>query len=335
MNSKTYYIGESTKTNCNVCTCLANGEMVCDSAPCLIEAEIIENVNNLKTSWNAANNSQFWGFSLDQGYEYFLGTHGPTDEVIQMTQVDSMQTPDDIPSQYDHRQDHGSLGIALDQGLCGASYAFSTIALMNARINLASKTTVSPRLSTQELVSCVESAGCGGGYITHAWFYFNQNGVSFESFEGEACYVYNSGKNNETGTCESTDLTCSETRFMSSPSYRLACEEDIMRDIINYGPVQALIKVAQDFFHYDSGVYHSTMEVPVGQDYYHSVILLGWGQQDGIPYWIGRNSWGEQWGECDDGECGFFKIVRGSNESLVESFVVAAHPDLHGHLDLI
>ena len=39
----------------------------------------------------------------------------------------------------------------------------------------------------------------------------------------------------------------------------------------------------------------------------HAVQLNGWGTtEDGIDYWIGRNSWGTYWGEH-----GFFRIVRG------------------------
>jgi hypothetical protein len=33
-----------------------------------------------------------------------------------------------------------------------------------------------------------------------------------------------------------------------------------------------------------------------GQYADHALVLIGWGEQAGVPYWIGKNSWGSAWG---------------------------------------
>jgi len=43
-------------------------------------------------------------------------------------------------------------------------------------------------------------------------------------------------------------------------------------------------------------------------------MLVGWGEDKGIKYWIGMNTWGIQFGEE-----GFFRILRGENECNIES----------------
>ena len=46
----------------------------------------------------------------------------------------------------------------------------------------------------------------------------------------------------------------------------------------------------------------------------HSILLVGWGEENGTKYWIGMNTWGDQWGEK-----GFFRILRGTDEGHIES----------------
>jgi len=40
----------------------------------------------------------------------------------------------------------------------------------------------------------------------------------------------------------------------------------------------------------------------------HAATCVGWGTQNGIDFWILKNSWGKDWGEK-----GYFRIKRGIN----------------------
>ena len=53
----------------------------------------------------------------------------------------------------------------------------------------------------------------------------------------------------------------------------------------------------------------------------HAVKILGWGTDNGTPYWLVANSWDTDWGES-----GFFRIRRGHNECGIEEAIVAGLP---------
>jgi len=53
----------------------------------------------------------------------------------------------------------------------------------------------------------------------------------------------------------------------------------------------------------------------------HAVKILGWGQEDGVDYWLCGNSWGPDWGED-----GYFKIKMG--ECGVDESVWACTPQV-------
>lgn len=76
----------------------------------------------------------------------------------------------------------------------------------------------------------------------------------------------------------------------------------------------------------------------------HVVKILGWGIENGVPYWLAANSWNTDWGDkgwselffCDFSEfdlssnfpAGYFKIRRGTNECRIEIYIDAALPKI-------
>ena len=112
-----------------------------------------------------------------------------------------------------------------------------------------------------------------------------------------------------------------DKKFGNSSYGILPNVEDIQREIMENGPVVAAFTVYKDFYAYKSGVYHHVAGEDVGA---HAVKMMGWGVENGTPYWLIANSWNSEWGDK-----GFFKILRGKNEVDIESDIVAGLPKLN------
>lgn len=76
-----------------------------------------------------------------------------------------------------------------------------------------------------------------------------------------------------------------------------------MEELFTNGPFESAFAVYEDFFSYKSGVYIHKNGWFVG---YHSIMIIGWGYESGLDYWLVQNSWTANWGIK-----GFFKMKIG------------------------
>lgn len=343
-NGVRYFLGQKITINCNKCTCEGvgdNAEFMCEKHECLVDPEIIDGVNARETElgWRATNVTDFWGRRLDEGISLRLGTLQPQRTVMRMRPVLRRYDASRLPRSFDARTKWRNYihGIK-DQGWCGSSWAISTAAVGSDRFAIMSQGVEKIELSAQHLLSCNNRGqqGCHGGSLDRAWMFLRKYGVV-----DEECYRYNSGSgsvdqcrlpkktNLRTARCSipqdpfyppRTDL------YRMGPAYRLGSENDIMYEIMESGPVQATLKVNHDFFVYEAGIYHQSHFGSTHRSGYHSVRIIGWGEDythgRSTKFWLVANSWGTLWGEN-----GYFRILKGVNECDIENFVLASWAD--------
>ncbi|XP_005997289.1 tubulointerstitial nephritis antigen-like [Latimeria chalumnae] len=343
-----WYPAESTyRENCNLCTCGLDSHWICEQNVCLINEGIIDAINRGDYGWRAANYSQFWGMTLDEGIRYRLGTTKPSSTVMNMNELHmNMKSNEVLPAYFNAAEKWpGMVHEPLDQGNCAGSWAFSTAAVASDRISIQSMGHMTPALSPQNLISCdrKNQHGCNGGSIDRAWWYLRQRGVvteecyPFTSLEKDTphnnrqCMMRsrstNRGKRQATMPCPNP-YAHSNDIYQSTPPYKLSSDEkEVMKEIMENGPVQAIMDVHEDFFVYKSGIYQRTPVSRGKPEQYrrhgtHSVKIIGWGEErqhngENAKYWIAANSWGRNWGED-----GYFRISRGKNECNIETFII-------------
>lgn len=99
-------------------------------------------------------------------------------------------------------------------------------------------------------------------------------------------------------------------------------EETIMREIFTNGPVVCSYLIYDDFVNdYDGKSIYTGPKKDSRLLGGNSGMIIGWGEENEIKYWIVSNSWGINWGLG-----GYFKIKRGENLLKLEDNIVTMYP---------
>ena len=216
--------------------------------------------------------------------------------------IEVEEEEDDAPESFDFRtQWPDCVGEIRNQASCGSCWAFSGAVAFQQRLCIAGGDKVV--LSPQDSVSCDKAnLGCQGGYLPRTWNYYKTTGLVTEN-----CFPYTSQK----GTVEACITECKDgsewKKYKISDYSSFRGVNAIRKEILENGPVQTGFTVYNDFMSYKSGIYKHVSGSALGG---HAVIIIGWGVEEGVEYWIAQNSWDKNWGEngyfrIKTGECGF------------------------------
>ena len=72
--------------------------------------------------------------------------------------------------------------------------------------------------------------------------------------------------------------------------------EDIAKmEIMTYGPIVSSLYANEDFNRYQKGIFSCLEDDSAPTVGIHSVKIIGWGEEKGVPYWLIENSFGTAW----------------------------------------
>ncbi|CAN6183374.1 unnamed protein product [Urochloa humidicola] len=226
-----------------------------------------------------------------------------------------------LPASFDWR-DKGAVTGVKTQGACGSCWAFSTTGAVEGAYFLATGKLLD--LSEQQLVDCDHTCsavaqnecdnGCSGGLMTNAYTYLMQSGGLMES----STYPYTGAA----GRCrfDPAKVAVRVANFTAVVSG--GDEAQIRAALVRRGPLAVALNAA--FMQTYVGGVSCPLVCPRAW-VNHGVLLVGYGARGFAalrlgyrPYWVIKNSWGEQWGEK-----GYYRLCRGSNVCGVDSMVSA------------
>lgn len=205
------------------------------------------------------------------------------------------------PGEFVDWQQRGCVTAVKDQAQCGACWAFSATAAMESGLCVETRGARLPNLADQQLISCDnqgQSQGCGGGYASYTMDWIAQ------ARSGKMCTLESYPFASSDGSVPACKLaSCNEVDIGVAGFEAIRKDPSKLEDAVRERPVSVfLYSGSKAFQFYSGGILTGESCDKTGA---HSGLAVGFGEENGTPYWRVKNQWGTKWGES-----GYVRIQR-------------------------
>ena len=220
------------------------------------------------------------------------------------------------PDSFDWRA-YGYVSAVKNQGSCGSCWAFATVA--NLEGLYFKYTGVMEIMSEQMLVDCdTYDSACNGGLMEYAFSWIRDNGGIMRQSE----YGYKGYKDNcysDASKYVNMRVTGYTKLGSSSSTWSPVDEGEIKEFLYQTGPLAVALN-ADPLQTYSNGIIDKSSSECSSSGINHAVTMVGYGNENGVDYWIVKNSWGINWGEG-----GYFRMKRGSGVCGINCYITTAN----------
>lgn len=242
-------------------------------------------------------NHQDWGYTFTLEMNEFGDSFFDIPEFEYNFDFSPYYVDDQLPASVDWVA-KGAVTSVKNQQQCGSCWAFSTTGAVEGLHFVKTGKLVS--MSEQQLMDCSYNEGdhsCEGGLMDYAFQYILDN----KGLCSEQDYPY---KAKDEKTCSKCKPVTTIQGFHDVAKNN---EKDLQKHVAEQ-PVSVAIQANHiNFQLYHKGVFNDQR---CGHNLDHGVLAVGYGVENGSPYWLVKNSWGAGWGDH-----GYIKLARGVKDS--------------------